>query len=104
MNKWLIVHSLEAWGDNSRRIGFGGRSNLDGSLKLDENGKPIPLPPKLLEIQPGDRIVYYCKGDSVVKGIYEIVKACSNGEKEKQWPDAPFQFEIAPIYELSLIH
>jgi hypothetical protein len=99
MKKWIVVHSLDAYKENPRRVGFAGKTNLDGSLILDENGKPIPMPTKSKDLQPGDRIVYYCRGDSVIKGIYEIVKACNEDEREKEW-DAPFQFEIKPIYEL----
>ncbi|MGA3094332.1 MAG: hypothetical protein ABSD79_02980 [Dehalococcoidales bacterium] len=100
MKKWLVVHSLESYEESPKRIGFGAKSNLDGSPKLDESGKTIPVSPKIFEMKPGDRVVYYCKGDSVIKGIYEIVKLCGEEEREKKWPDALFQFEITPIYEL----
>jgi len=98
MKKWLIVHSLESFGQNPRMIGFAAKTRLDGSPVLDDNGKPSPAFMRIKEIEPGDRIVYYCKGDSVIKGIYEIVQP--DYAKEKQWPDSPFQFEIKPIVEL----
>lgn len=71
---------------------------MDGSPVLDENGNPIPAFKRISEIKPGDRIVYYCKGDYVIKGIYEIVQP--HYAKETRWPDSPFQFEIKPIVEL----
>lgn len=74
MNKWLIVHSLESFGQNPRMIGFAAKTRLDGSVVLDDNGNPTPAFGRISEIKPADRIVYYCKSDSVIKGIYEIVQ------------------------------
>jgi len=98
MKTWFIVHSLESFGQNPRMIGFAAKTKLDGSPVRDSDGDPIPAIGKIREIKPGDRIVYYCKGDSVIKGIYEIVHEYY--AKESQWPDSPFQFEIRPIIEL----
>lgn len=98
MNKWLIVHSLESYRQNPRMIGFAAKTKLDGSIELDKQGRPIPYFNRILQLRASDRIVYYCKGDSVIKGIYEIVQ--SQYSKESQWPDSPFQFEIKPILEL----
>jgi len=98
MNKWLVVHSLESYTQNPTMIGFPAKKELDGSLSLDKSGKAVPASPRVSEMKSGDRIVYYCKGDSVVKGIYEIVQ--SHFAKETQWPDSPFQFEIKAIIEL----
>jgi hypothetical protein len=53
---------------------------------------------KSVEIKPGDVVVYYCRGDSVIKGLYEIVQAYYG--KETRWPESPFQFEIKPVIEL----
>jgi hypothetical protein len=53
---------------------------------------------KVLEVRPKDRVVYYCRGDYVIKGIYEVVKACF--AQETKWPESPFQFRIKPIVEL----
>lgn len=98
MNRWLIVHSLESFSQNPRMIGFVGKNRLDGSPALDSKGNPTPASTTVSEIRPGDRIVYYCLGDSVVKGIYEIVQPYY--AKETNWPESPFQFEIKPIMEL----
>jgi len=98
MNKWLVVHDLESFSENSRMIGFVGKRNLDGSPTLDSRGNPLPADPKVLELKPGDVVVYYCRGDSVIKGLYEVVQACYG--KETKWPESPFQFEIKPVKEL----
>ena len=98
MNKWLVVHDLESFSENSKMIGFVGKKNLDGSPTLDSSGNPLPADPKVLELKPGDVVVYYCRGDSVIKGLYEVVQACYG--KETKWPESPFQFEIKPVKEL----
>lgn len=98
MKKWLIVHNLESFRQNPQMIGFAAKTKLDGSLVEDNEGKAVPAITRINEIKPGDRIVYYCTGDSVIKGIYEVVQPLY--AEEKQWPGSPFQFEIKPIIEL----
>ncbi len=98
MNKWLVVHDLEAFSENSRMLGFVGKNSLDGSPTLDSQGNPLPADAKVLKIKPGDVVVYYCRGDSVIKGLYEIIQAYYR--KETRWPESPFQFEIKPVIEL----
>ena len=98
MNRWLIVHDLESFRENPRLIGFVGKKNLDGSPTLDSHGSPLPADKKVLKIRSGDIAVYYCRGDSVVKGLYEIVRP--EYGMETRWPESPFQFTIKPIIEL----
>lgn len=98
MNNWLVVHSLEAFEQNPRMLGFAAKTTLDGFALKDENDKPMPAMDKVLEVRPRDRVVYYCRGDYAIKGIYEVVKACF--AEETKWPESPFQFKIKPIIEL----
>ena len=98
MNKWLVVHNLESFSENSRMLGFVGKNSLDGSPALNSQGNPVPNDVKVLEVKPGDLVVYYCRGDSVIKGIYEVLQACYG--EETKWPESPFQFKIKPIIEL----
>ena len=100
MNKWLIVHSLESYAQNPKLIGFAAKTRLDGSIVRDKKGNPVPSFKTTERIKAGDKIVYYCKGDYVIKGIYEVGKL--QYEKEEQWPDTPLQFEIIPILELDI--
>ena len=97
MNKWLVVQSLKLFAQNSRLIGFEGKYKLDGSLALDRMGNPRPAFDKVSEIKPGDMVVYYCLGDSVITGIYEVVQSLY--AKEHKWPELPFQFSIKPVLE-----
>jgi hypothetical protein len=98
MNKWFVVHSLEAFEENPRMIGFAAKITLDGSLLKDQSGKPIPAMDRVLELKPKDKVVYYCRGDYVIKGIYEIVRSCF--AEEAKWSESPFQFRIKPVVEL----
>ncbi|MBA7579757.1 hypothetical protein ES708_21633 [subsurface metagenome] len=98
MNKWLVVHSLEAFSQNPRMIGFVGKNKLDGSVAFDEMGHPIPALAKISEIKAGDLVLYYCRGESVIKGIYEVTESCY--AKELRWTESPFQFKIKPVLEL----
>ena len=98
MKKWFVVHSLESYAENQRMIGFPAKTKSDGTVASDEEGNSSPAFERISELQPGDRIVYYCKGESVIKGIYEIMQA--HYAKESQWPDSPFQFQMRPIVEL----
>lgn len=100
MKKWLIVHSLESYGQNSRLVGFHVKTNLDGSVVKDENGNPVPKWKTIKELKAGDKIVYYCKSDYVIKGIYKVGQL-RYGE-EVQWPESPYQYEISPIIELDI--
>lgn len=98
MNKWLIVHSLDSYSENNRMLGFPAKTELDGKISMDEKNKPIPAFEKIINIKKGDHIVYYCKGDYVIKGIFKVIH--SHFAKEKRWKRSPFQFEIDPIIEL----
>lgn len=98
MKDWLVVHSLESHAENPRMIGFSAKTRPDGTLLLDERGKPTPALRRVSELQPGDKFVYYCRQVSVIKGIYEIEQAVY--ARESQWPDSPFQFQMHPIVEL----
>lgn len=96
MNKWFVVHSLESYKENSRLIGFSGKTDLDGKPLLGRNKKPVPLNKNVEKVKPGDQIVYYCKSDYVIKGIFEIVEAVY--EIEPQWRFSPFQFRIERVF------
>lgn len=99
MNKWFVVQSLKLFAQNPKMIGFEGKHKLDGSLALDRMGNPRPVSIKVSEIKPGDMAIYYCLGDSVVKGVYEIVRSLY--AKERRWPELPFQFSIKSVLELA---
>jgi len=95
MKKWLIVHDLQSFSENSDTIGFAVKRSLDGVPARDSRGAPVPADAKLLEMRPGDVVVYYCRGDSVIKGLFEIVRTCY--EKDPRWQESPYQFEIKPV-------
>ena len=100
MKKWLIVHDLESFRQNPNTIGFAVKRGLDGLPTLTSHGKPTPADSKVLEIEPGDIVVYYCRGDSVIKGLYEIVQHFYG--KETRWQENPYQFEIKQVVTLDV--
>ena len=100
MKKWLIVHDLESFMQNPNTIGFAVKRGLDGQPTMGSDQEPIPADATVLEIAPGDIVVYYCRGDSVIKGLYEIVRRCYG--RETRWQDNPYQFEIKPVVTLDV--
>jgi len=98
MNKWLVVHDLKSFNINPRKIGFAARAKSSGTPKSSNRNQYLPAINLINDIKAGDKIVYYCKGDSVIKGIFEIINR--EDTKEIRWPDSPVQFNIKPIIEL----
>jgi len=96
LNKWFVVHSLESYGQNPQLVGFSGKTDLDGKPILDRNKKPVPFNKNVKIVKPGDKIVYYCKTDYVIKGIFEIIESVY--DIEPQWRYSPFQFRIKPVF------
>lgn len=98
VNKWFVVHSQKSYEQNPNLIGFSARTDLDGQPVFDKMGKPIPSNKNVKKVKPGDRVVYYWKTDSVIKGIFEIIEPVYN--IEPQWTRSPFQFRIKPVHVL----
>jgi len=96
VNKWFVVHSLESFEQNPRLVGFSGKTDLDGKPVLDRNKKPVPFNKNVKRVKLGDQIVYYCKIDYVVKGVFEVVESVY--DVEPQWRASPFQFRIKPVF------
>lgn len=95
VNKWFVVHSLQSFEDNPKLIGFSNKADLDGNPIFDKNKKPVPNNKNVKKVKPGDQIVYYCKFDYLIKGIFEIVESVY--DVEPKWKNTLFQFRIKPV-------
>jgi len=96
VSKWFVVHSLESYEENPRLIGFSGKTDLDGKPIVDRNKKPVPFNKNVKKVKPGDQIIYYCKTDYVIKGIFEIEGSAY--DIEPKWSSSPFQFRIKAVF------
>ncbi len=84
MNNWFIVHDIQAYNEGLQADG----SNTIGFEETTHN---------VNNIEVGDKIIYYFKGDCTIKGIY-IVKP-KPWRRVKGWTSSK-QIDITPIMEL----
>lgn len=64
---WFVVHSEESFKKHPDLIAF------------KESNRHIE------ELKKGDKAVYYCKGSTIIKGIFEIIEI-TNEYKAKDYP------------------
>jgi len=98
-NAFFIVHNPIAYGKKPDLIGFYAKRDLDGKPVRDKQGKRIPENSLVSEIEPGDKVVYYTRGDYLIRGIFEVEEKLAENDKRrcKEW-DPDIQFKIKMIF------
>lgn len=87
VNYWFVVHSSESYKENPNLIGFAERKF---------NNERLPINSLINLIRPNDLIVYYCKGNRSIIGIFMIKGRVYNFEDK--WKKNPIQFKIVPEF------
>jgi hypothetical protein len=70
-NYWIVIHDLNAYSEHPNLI-----------------GKEKRLRGKIEKIKRGDWIIYYCTGDSVIRGTFQVTSSSYElPVTDKSWPD-----------------
>ncbi|MCJ7505532.1 EVE domain-containing protein [Candidatus Bathyarchaeota archaeon] len=85
MRYWFVIHDLGSFSQHGDYIGCGVR---ESGVKKASYG-PFG------QIQKGDKIVYYAKGDKVVVGIFQVVSDIEYWPNDPEWGERVV-FKIAP--------
>lgn len=98
-NVFLIVHNQESYEKHPDLIGFYVKTDLDGKPIRDEKNEFIPEHSMVKEIKPGYQIVYYTRGDHLIRGIFEVGEKLKEGDdrRAEDWTRSLTQFTIKPI-------
>jgi len=80
-------------------IGFYVKTDLNGIPIRDKKNEFIPEHPTAGEIGAGDKVVYYTRGDHLIRGIFEVSENLREGDdrRAKDWTHGLIQFAIKPI-------
>jgi hypothetical protein len=78
-NYWIVVHDLKAYKEHPNLI-----------------GKEIRLRGKIDSIKPRDKIVYYCTGDSVIRGTFDVVSSGYILRNDQFWIGEHVVYDIEP--------
>ena len=97
-NLFFVVHNAEAYEKRPDLIGFYAKTDLDGKPVRNSRGERIPENSLVNEIRPGDKIVYYSRGDHLIRGVFEVQRKLEEDDSHrcKEW-DPDIQFEIKPV-------
>ena len=98
-NIFFVVHDEESYEKHPDLIGFYVKTDLDGKPLRNAKGELIPEHPTVNEIGPKDRVVYYTRGDHLIRGIFEVTEDLEegNGRRAEDWTRGLVQFVIEPI-------
>jgi len=96
---FFIVHNKESYERHPNLIGFFNKSDLEGKPIRGTKNELIPDNSLVDEIKPGDKIVYYSRGDYLIRGIFEVVEKLEEDDDRiaKDWKRSLIQFTIKPI-------
>lgn len=96
---FLVVHDEESYEKHPDLIGFYVKTDLSGNPVRDKNGGLVPEHPTVGEIRPKDKIVYYTRGDHLIRGIFEVDEKLSESgnRRAKDWKRGLIQFTIKPL-------
>lgn len=95
-NTFFIVHDEESFENHPNLIGFGVKTDLDKNPIRNKSGKAIPENLTVTRIKPGDKIVYYTRGDYLIRGIFTVREKLEEGDKRRagDWSRSNIQFII----------
>lgn len=98
-NIFFIVHNEESIEQHPNLIGFYAKTDLNGKPLRNGKGDFIPEHPTVNEIRPKDRVVYYTKGDYLLRGIFEVSEKLEEGDNRRanDWTRGLVQFVIKPV-------
>lgn len=96
---YFVVHDEESFENHSDLIGFGVKTDLNGNPIHDKGGKTIPENLTVVKIRPGDKIVYYTRGDHLIRGIFGVEEKLDEGDRRRarDWSRHGIQFRIKPV-------
>jgi hypothetical protein len=97
-NIFFVVHDEESYEGHSDLVGFGVKTDLNGKLIRNKRGEPIPENQNVPKVRSGDKIVYYTRGDFLIKGIFTVERELKEGDSQraKDWSRTNIQFKIKP--------
>jgi len=98
-NTFFVVHDDESYEKHPDLTGFYVKTDLSGNPIRDKNNQLIPEHPTVAEIRSGDTIVYYTRGDHLIRGIFEVGEKLSeiDEHRAKDWKRGLIQFAIKPM-------
>lgn len=98
-NIFLVVHDEDSYEAHPNLIGFYVKTNLDGEPIRDRQGKLIADNPLVNEISVGDTVVYYTRGDHLIRGVFEIGDKLTEADKRRaeDWKRGLIQFTIKSL-------
>jgi len=93
---FFIVHDEESFENHPNLIGFGVKTDLDKNPIRGKNGKAIPENLTVARIKTGDKIIYYSRGDYLIRGIFTVREKLEEGDKRRaqDWSPSGIQFVI----------
>jgi hypothetical protein len=96
---FFVVHDEESYKGHPNLIGFYVKTDLDGNPIRNAKGRLIPDHPTVKEIRPKDRVVYYTRGDHLIRGAFEVTEKLKEGDarRAKDWTRGLIQFVIEPL-------
>lgn len=96
---FFIVHDEESYRKHPNLIGFFVKTDLGGNPLRDKSNNFVPENSTVNEIKPGSNIVYYSRGDHLIRGIFEVGERLKENDNRKagDWTRSPVQFTIKPI-------
>jgi len=98
-NIFLVVHDEESYEKHPDLIGFYVKTDLNGNPIRDKNNELIPEHPTVSEINSGDKVVYYTRGDHLIRGIFTVGEKLKEDDdrRAKDWTRGLVQFTIEPV-------
>jgi hypothetical protein len=96
---FFIVHDEDSFENHPDLIGFGVRTDLDGNPIRNKSGRTIPDNLIVARLKTGDKVIYYSRGDHLIRGIFTVEEKLEEGDarRAKDWSRHGVQFKIEPF-------